>query len=158
MRTAGLVLVCLAAALAGPFIRAEPAPAAPLSCPQVASVVLPGGAERLACLDDPALRTCPDLVPGERYSGCTPLGPVRGPVLAMRGQPIDVNRAIEEDLRALPGVGAGLAQRLVEGRSERPYCAPEELSRVRGIGAKRSRALAPHLTFGHPLCGRPHAE
>ena len=38
------------------------------------------------------------------------------------------------ELEALPGIGPGIARRIVEGR---PYRSVEELERVKGIGPKR---------------------
>lgn len=159
MRTAGLLFICALCALAGPFIHREPAQAVRLSCSPVVSIVEPNGVERLGCLDDPALAGCPrPLLPGERYAGCLSVGPMRGPVLAMRGQLLDVNRASEEDLRVLPKVGAGTAKRIVDGRRTEPYCAPGELSRVHGIGKKTALRLREHLSFAHPLCDGARAR
>lgn len=159
MRTAGLLFICAFCALIGPFIHREPAEADRLSCSPVVSIIEPNGVERLGCIDDPALAGCPPPIrPGERYADCTSVGPMRGPILAMRGQLLDVNRASEEDLRVLPKVGAGTAQRIVEGRKSEPYCSAEELSRVHGIGKKTATRLREHLSFAHPLCDRPRAR
>ena len=55
------------------------------------------------------------------------------------GEPVDVNTATVEDLDRLPGIGAALANRIVEGR---PYATIEDLRRVRGISAKKFDELA----------------
>lgn len=159
MRTAGLLFICALCALAGPFIHREPAAAQRLTCSPVVSIIEANGVERLGCLDDPALVDCPQpILPGERYNHCTSQGPTRGPVLAMRRQPLDVNRASEEDLRVLPKVGAGTASRIVAGREAEPYCAADELSRVHGIGKKTADRLREHLLFAHPLCPEPSVQ
>ena len=59
------------------------------------------------------------------------------------GQPVDINTASVEELRSLPGVGRKIASRIIEGR---PYAAPDELVRVRGIGPKTLARLRPRLT------------
>lgn len=153
MRTAGVLAICAFCVLIGPVVHREPAAARRLTCAPVVSIVEPSGVERLACLDDAELVACPQpILPGERYADCAPLGPVRGAVLAMRAQQLDVNRASEEDLRVLPKVGAGTAKRIVEGRQTEPYCSAESLTRVRGIGTKTATRLREHLSFVHPLC------
>jgi competence protein ComEA len=60
--------------------------------------------------------------------------------LASLGLRINVNRASEAELQALPGVGARLAHRIAESR---PYAAPFELKRVRGIGPQKLSQLLP---------------
>jgi len=53
------------------------------------------------------------------------------------GMPLNVNRAGEEELKLLPGIGPRLARRIVEVReSIGRYSSPEELLRVPGIGGK----------------------
>ncbi len=49
------------------------------------------------------------------------------------GQPIDPNTATVDEIMLLPGVGAVLAERIVEGR---PYQTVEDLRRVPGVGDK----------------------
>jgi competence protein ComEA len=60
-----------------------------------------------------------------------------------------VNRASAADLQRLPGVGPVLAARIVAERDARgPFQDPGDLRRrVRGIGARTSARLAPHLRF-----------
>ncbi len=58
---------------------------------------------------------------------------------------VDVNRADEAGLQALPGVGPALAQRIVEARAVRPFRSLEDLLEVKGIGPatlERLRSLA----------------
>jgi competence ComEA-like helix-hairpin-helix protein len=50
-------------------------------------------------------------------------------------QRVDINRATEEELRALPGIGAVLAARIVEARErDGPFASLDDLRRVRGLG------------------------
>ncbi len=56
--------------------------------------------------------------------------------------PLDINLADGEALQALPGVGPGLAQRIVAYReSHGPFRRAEDLRDVPGIGAKRYARL-----------------
>lgn len=57
------------------------------------------------------------------------------------GIPIDVNRASQRDLEALPGIGPARALAILRSRERGPFCALRELDRVSGIGAKRVKAL-----------------
>jgi hypothetical protein len=53
------------------------------------------------------------------------------------GVPLELNRASETALRALPGIGPVLARRIVEDRRLRgDYPSVDALKRVRGIGTK----------------------
>lgn len=62
------------------------------------------------------------------------------------GAPLDLNRATAAELEALPGVGAALAERIVEWRRlHGPFRSVEELERVRGIGPALRARLAPRL-------------
>src|SRR5437667_1874991 len=58
-------------------------------------------------------------------------------------QPVDINRASEDELRALPGVGAVLAARIVEARErDGPFASLDDLRRVRGLGRAKLERLA----------------
>ena len=60
---------------------------------------------------------------------------------------VDVNTAGVAELERLPGVGPTLAQRIVAYRTAHgPFQAPEELSRVQGIGPKTYQALEDYIT------------
>jgi len=65
--------------------------------------------------------------------------------LTTRGErptgPIDLNRASADELEALPGIGPGLAERIVAARQERPFSSLEDLQRVSGIGPSKAEAL-----------------
>jgi competence protein ComEA len=62
----------------------------------------------------------------------------RGP-----GRLINLNIASQAELEALPGIGAVIARRIIEGR---PYRSVEELERVKGIGKKRLEEIRPMVT------------
>jgi len=63
--------------------------------------------------------------------------------------PIDVNRASAEELQnVLPGIGATLAELIVQTRKLRPFATVEELRRVPGIGTKTLERLRPLVKVG----------
>src|SRR5690554_3712923 len=65
----------------------------------------------------------------------------------LREGKVDLNTADRETLMALPGIGPAMAERILADRSERgPYGAPDELIRVKGIGAKTLERLLPYLS------------
>jgi len=71
--------------------------------------------------------------------------PEPGPVPPV--EPLDVNRADATQLARLPGVGAGLAQRIVEERERRGrFESPEALRYVLGMGPKKLAAIRPFIT------------
>jgi hypothetical protein len=81
--------------------------------------------------------------------GCTGSGgELRGPARLLFGLAIDPNRADRGTLEALPGIGAARAAALVEARTGKPFCGPEDLGRVKGIGPKTRRAVEGWLSFG----------
>ena len=60
---------------------------------------------------------------------------------------ININTASVKDLEKLPGIGKGLAERIVEHREKYgPFRRPEHLIMVRGISDKRFRALRALIT------------
>lgn len=62
---------------------------------------------------------------------------------------IDVNRADQALLTALPGIGPALSERIVADRAANgPYAALEDLQRVSGIGPAKIAALSPRATVG----------
>ena len=63
------------------------------------------------------------------------------------GLRIDVNRATEEELLALPDVGPSLAQAIILARQRGPIRSESDLMAVRGFGEKRLAKLCPYLVF-----------
>ena len=60
----------------------------------------------------------------------------------LRSQPAPGNLTA---LQRLPAVGPALAARIVETRGAKPFATPDDLRRVRGIGAKTLETLRPHV-------------
>jgi competence protein ComEA len=83
---------------------------------------------------------------GRAVAACTgapAARPMKGAQLLMLGQRVDLNRASAEDLADLPGIGEGLARRIVRDRDANgPFRSVEDLARVPGVGERRTRALA----------------
>lgn len=62
------------------------------------------------------------------------------------GTAIDINRASTDDFEKLPGVDPKLARQIVAYRSKHgSFHRVEDLLVIRGIGAKKWRALRPYL-------------
>lgn len=130
------VLGLLALALAGQGVRLALLPAA---APPGAFAVqgAPAGApgDPLAHADSARRRARP-LQPGER---------------------VDADRATAAELARVPGVGAGLAKRMVEDRMRNgPFGGLEGVDRVPGIGPAKLSRIAPYLAFsGVPAARSP---
>ncbi len=59
---------------------------------------------------------------------------------------INLNWAEWPELAQLPGIGETLARRIVESRNlDGPFSSCDELTRVRGIGAKKLETVRPYL-------------
>ena len=68
------------------------------------------------------------------------------------GEWVDPDRAGPQELGRLPGVGPGLARRIVEDRSRNgPFGSLAGLDRVPGVGTRLLGRIAPHVAFA----GRP---
>jgi competence protein ComEA len=60
---------------------------------------------------------------------------------------VNINRASAEELEQLPGIGKGLAARIVEHREKYgPFRKPEHLLMVRGISDRKFRELRPLIS------------
>ena len=63
--------------------------------------------------------------------------------------PININTATAQELEALPGIGAGYAQRIVDYREANgPFTSPGQLLNISGIGEKRLAAIWDYITIG----------
>jgi competence ComEA-like helix-hairpin-helix protein len=61
---------------------------------------------------------------------------------------IDVNHADAEQFEALPGVGKFLAHQIIQYRHKHGFFTKQyDLLKVKGIGPKRLKQLAPYLVF-----------
>lgn len=75
-----------------------------------------------------------------------------GPAPATDHFQIDVNRAEIAELRALPGIGPGLAKRIVDFRQQNgPFSSPSDLIKVPGLGPSILMELSPFLTVSPEL-------
>jgi len=87
--------------------------------------------------------------PGPATGAAPPRPPASAPAAAPAppAEPLDVNRADAAELARLPGVGAGLAQRIVEERERRGrFDSPEALRYVLGMGPKKLAAIRRFIT------------
>ena len=88
--------------------------------------------------------------PAPRHSGPAPPSlspPPSTPAPPPPTEPLDVNHADAAALARLPGVGSGLAQRIVEERERRGrFDSPEALRYVLGMGPKKLAAIRPFIT------------
>jgi competence ComEA-like helix-hairpin-helix protein len=60
---------------------------------------------------------------------------------------VSINRALAEELRTLPRIGAKMAERIIEYRNRNPYKSLEELKNVKGIGEKTFLNLKDMITL-----------
>ena len=96
----------------------------------------------------PASPASPARRPGPSPSASsTPSSPPPAPSPPPPAEPLDVNHADAAALARLPGVGSGLAQRIVEERQRRGrFDSPEALRYVLGMGPKKLAAIRPFIT------------
>ncbi|NOT62921.1 MAG: helix-hairpin-helix domain-containing protein [Acidobacteria bacterium] len=60
---------------------------------------------------------------------------------------INLNTATAAQLETLPGIGTGLAKRILEHRAKHgSFKRPQDLIVIRGFSAKRYRLIAPYVT------------
>jgi competence protein ComEA len=75
-------------------------------------------------------------------------GPLSGKALWILGQPIPLNRATDEDLSRLPGVGSTLAVRIIEYREAHGgFSSLEQLKEIKGIKEKTFEKIKGHFVL-----------
>ena len=62
-------------------------------------------------------------------------------------QTVNLNTATQAELEALPGVGPGLAKRIIAAREQKRFASLEDLDRVSGIGPKLLEKLRDRVTW-----------
>jgi len=68
---------------------------------------------------------------------------------------LNLNTATQAQLEALPGIGASMAQRIIEYREKSGgFKKVEDLMNVRGVGEKSFLKLKPLITVGSPRQSR----
>jgi competence protein ComEA len=63
---------------------------------------------------------------------------------------VDLNSASADDLARLPGIGPAKAQAIIQHRTQEPFAKPEDLRKVKGIGAKLYDRVKEQVTVGAP--------
>lgn len=78
----------------------------------------------------------------KRSRATAPTPPENHASASLTAQRININAAPAKELEALPGIGKGLAERIVEHREKYgPFRRAEHLMMVRGISETRFRAM-----------------
>jgi competence protein ComEA len=114
------------------------------------SEVLPLAAEGPAA---PANATREQNEPAVSETPVAPSPPsqITAPVPPRRRGPLDLNRASAADIDALPGIGAVLAQRVIDYRTASGgFRSIDDLRQVKGIGAKKLDRLRPLVMVSMP--------
>jgi competence ComEA-like helix-hairpin-helix protein len=102
-------------------------------------------AERLEALDRAPAPAPPPTAPRP----VRPARPFAQATPANVAAPLDLNRASQDDLERLPGIGPGLAARIVDSRARGgTFDSVDDLRRVRGIGDTTLARLRPLLAIG----------
>jgi DNA uptake protein ComE-like DNA-binding protein len=105
----------------------------------------PEQAERLEALDRAPAAATTSTPPRQPR----PARPLAQAAPSRASTPLDLNRANQHDLESLPGIGAGLAARIVDSRMQRGmFASVDDVRRVRGIGAVTLARLRPLLSIG----------
>ena len=73
--------------------------------------------------------------------------PGKDPSEGKSTSPIDLNKASENQLTEIPGIGPALAKRIIEFRDQNgDFKRVEDLLKIRGIGERSFQKIRPHVT------------
>jgi competence ComEA-like helix-hairpin-helix protein len=74
---------------------------------------------------------------------------IKGQNLIALGKRVDINDADMEDLKAIPGIGSVLSERILKDREERGrYSTISEVKRVPGLGKGKISGMSPYVEVG----------
>lgn len=105
--------------------------------------------------DDP-LVPCNSVLEVSREHADIPWHPVKAETILTLGGKIDLNTAQEEDLIFVPGIGSGLAKKIVEYRRKNgSFQSVEDLEQVTGVGRKTRKKFEEYLKILGHSSGRP---
>jgi len=124
--------------------------------------------------DQAILVPCGTSITLQKNSARINFAKVQGAHLVCAGKQVDLNSATEKDLTAVPGIGPGLAKKIVLQREKLGgFSSLADLRQVPGVGPKRLDAWAPWLSISkpqmpseansreavpHPIDGRTHRK
>ncbi len=74
-------------------------------------------------------------------------GPTKKTDSARSNQLVNLNTATQAELEALPGVGPGLARRIIAARQQHPFSSLQDLDQVSGVGPKLLKKLESQVTW-----------
>ena len=136
------VTVHVSGAVAAPGLVALPEGSRVADAIARAGGALPGAELRLVNLAAPVTDGTQLVVP---WAGEPAAAETGSPNASSSVYPVDLNRATDEELARIPGVGEVLAARIVAHRdSHGPFTAMEDLLDVPGIGEGRLAAMRDH--------------
>lgn len=77
----------------------------------------------------------------------TPPATLRAEMAPFFFAPVPINSADQELLITLPGIGPGMAKRIIDFRKKGPIKNADDFMRIEGIGSKRYGSLQQYITF-----------
>jgi competence ComEA-like helix-hairpin-helix protein len=128
----GLVLVSFITAVFPGEIHLQLGSSFPMNMSELCPFVekeSPLGGKEIAC-----------ITPEQRDNGSH--HPLSGETSLILGIPIDINKATSSDIEALPGIGPGLANKIIEYRRKIGYFkSTDQILNVKGIGSGKLKAI-----------------